>query len=197
MPSMEHNTSHGSLWGLEAKVGWLAHADRAGQKADARGRGTRREKSSHRHTTAKSSRISGRLFSAYLKRYQPVTDVKSCFSLCGAIAFTHRPPRCARHGLRAVSKGGLHSPCLLPALEHARRPVRRRRKSVANRNIGRALHTESPSALRAPPAGRAIAYEFFRTPPLSYGGGARRAEGDPVEALRPIPLRPYRATSPI
>src|SRR5882762_3868163 len=34
-------------------------------------------------------------------------------------------------------------------------------------------------------------------PPPSYGGGARRAEGDPVETLRPVPLRPYRATSPI
>jgi hypothetical protein len=71
------NTSRGRLRGLEAKVEWLAHADRAGQRADAHGRGTRSEKSRHRHTTARSSRISVRLFFPYLKRYQPVTGTKS------------------------------------------------------------------------------------------------------------------------
>jgi len=77
LPSMEHDTSHESLRGLEAKAGWLAHADRAGQKAEARDRGTRSEKSSHHRTTATSSRVSDRLFFPYLKRYQSVTGAKS------------------------------------------------------------------------------------------------------------------------
>src|SRR5882672_11735044 len=71
------NRSRGRLRGLEAKVEWLAHADRAGQRTEAHGRGTRSEKSSSRHTTARGSRISVRLFFPYLKRYQPVTGTKS------------------------------------------------------------------------------------------------------------------------
>jgi hypothetical protein len=45
-------------------------------RARGQGQGARSEKSRHRHTTARSSRISVRLFFPYLKRYQPVTGIK-------------------------------------------------------------------------------------------------------------------------
>ena len=127
------NTSRGRLRGLEAEVEWLALAARAGRRADAHGRGTRSEKSSHRHTTARSSRTSVRLFFPYLKRYQPVTGIRSgplplrgdrlhtSYSRCGRYTqyLTRRRPSLRSAQAPRHLEGWVHSPRLLPTLRDA------------------------------------------------------------------------------
>src|SRR6185437_13638567 len=144
-------TSRGRLRGLEAKI-------------------EEREVSCHRRTTARSSRISSRLFSAYLKRYQSVTNTPSGppSPRRAATAFTQ---------LRSCSSS---SP---PALGGGRGWVRWVRICLSAHRLRNAGHLTLPSLARwAPPSPpQSAAEREFEQCVEMYESDRRRGDGEGLE----------------